>query len=638
STIHTGAFSQQLDAYLTSLRQDYQRQLQDYESLNAIAKEDPYFSATVVAELDAQDEDPFTLDSFENLMRLHAAKGKDFILARVMTQDPNDETKHYHSYYSAHQINKVLFRTQPDEGLLHRMKARNPLNNMLVVGDVHYYIITAEAINAIKPLPTVRSSSSSILSHSSRMSRCSKLAAQAIATQPASARSSPILGSDCSLFSRGTSPTPFDAELPVSIIPPIMAQSVMLADYEEQLRQRHKTNSPMMSPVSSPCSLVNINERTSVPGISSRRSSVSSNHSAPGFQPGRPSRLRQAIRPEEIQEPSPFPGDQPQGLTSALEHQEQRFISSSPPSSSSMPHLPTHSSPSQSPLFQNLMVTSGQKQSRSRCNTVSSISSDESGNSTTSHISHASQCSSALADYPGGSPLLASSSPSTSFAPSTPTMPHSSSPSPSNSSSPSTPTMSHSSSSSEAFYQFKYMASDDDFLLRSTVRQLFKANALESWDAILFTISNNALHENQQGITPHDMNNPLPPLPSPSLQQPPEGGGNDEGANAVNSPRTPRRARTPRELPETSMDTMATERPASELSHSGDSAIGLSDHEGSGVNVSEPTLSTSSSSSSSFAGSVGSTSHAPVPSVPSNGNHGGKKFRRALSKIFSIHS
>ncbi|KAF9394256.1 hypothetical protein CPC16_011873 [Podila verticillata] len=252
STIHTGAFSQQLDAYLTSLRQDYQRQLQDYESLNAIAKEDPYFSATVVAELDAQDEDPFTLDSFENLMRLHAAKGKDFILARVMTQDPNDETKHYHSYYSAHQINKVLFRTQPDEGLLHRMKARNPLNNMLVVGDVHYYIITAEAINAIKPLPTVRSSSSSILSHSSRMSRCSKLAAQAIATQPASARSSPILGSDCSLFSRGTSPTPFDAELPVSIIPPIMAQSVMLADYEEQLRQRHKTNSPMMSPVSSP--------------------------------------------------------------------------------------------------------------------------------------------------------------------------------------------------------------------------------------------------------------------------------------------------------------------------------------------------------------------------------------------------
>ncbi|KAG0080627.1 hypothetical protein BGZ92_000549 [Podila epicladia] len=125
STIHKGVFSKQLDAYLASLQQDYQRQLQDYESLKAISKEDSYFSATVVAELDAQDEDPFTLDSFENLMRMHAAKGKDFILARVTTQDPNDESKHYHSYYSAHQINKVLFRTQPDEGLLHRMKARN---------------------------------------------------------------------------------------------------------------------------------------------------------------------------------------------------------------------------------------------------------------------------------------------------------------------------------------------------------------------------------------------------------------------------------------------------------------------------------------------------------------------------------
>ncbi|KAI7829699.1 hypothetical protein BC939DRAFT_378677, partial [Gamsiella multidivaricata] len=98
-------------------------------------------------ELDALDEDPFTLDSFENLMRMHASKGKDFILARVTTQDPNDDTKLYHSYYGAHQINKVLFRTQPDEGLLHRMKARNPLNNMLIVGDVHYYMISAEDVN-----------------------------------------------------------------------------------------------------------------------------------------------------------------------------------------------------------------------------------------------------------------------------------------------------------------------------------------------------------------------------------------------------------------------------------------------------------------------------------------------------------
>ncbi|KAF9338296.1 hypothetical protein BG006_006638 [Podila minutissima] len=617
STIHKGVFSQQLDAYLASLRQDYRRQLQDYESLKAILKEDTYFSATVVAELDAQDEDPFTLDSFENLMRMHAAKGKDFILARVTTQDPNDESKHYHSYYSAHQINKVLFRTQPDEGLLHRMKARNPLNNMLVVGDVHYYIIKAEVVNAIKPLPVVRSSSSSILSHSSRMSRCSKLAAKAIASQSASARSSPILGTDCSLFSRGASPTPFDSESPVSMVPSVMAQSVMMADQEE-LHQRQKSNSPMMPPLSSPCSSIHINERMPDPGISSRRSSVSSTHSASGFQPGRPSRLRQAIQPEEIQDASPCLVVQPQELSSESENrQDQEFTSSSPPTSSSLVYLPTHSSPSQSPLFQSVMVVSGRHQRR-RSNTVSSISSDKSVTSDISHVSHASQCSSALTDSSVGSPVLLSSSPVSS----------------SSSSSSSTTTTSE----SQSVYQFKYLASDDDFLLRSTVRQLFKLNALEAWDAILFTISNNALRENQHDVIPTP--NPLPLLPSLSLQQLAGGGVGGEGGGEEEVGTTSSLG-TPRELPE--IPTNATPgRPASELSHSGDSAIELSEHEGVGVG-SELQVQTQTSSSSSLAASVGSTSANALPAMSSSapatsGNNGLKKFRRALSKIFSIHS
>ncbi|KAF9572590.1 hypothetical protein EC968_009662 [Mortierella alpina] len=137
-------YNMQMQAYLSSLRQDYERQLKNYETLKTLVQEDRYYMTVVIDQLDALDEDPFTLDSFENLMRMHANKGKDFILARVTTQDPNDDTKHYYSYYGAHQINKVLFRTQPDEGLLHRMKARNPLNNMLVVGDVHYYIVSAD--------------------------------------------------------------------------------------------------------------------------------------------------------------------------------------------------------------------------------------------------------------------------------------------------------------------------------------------------------------------------------------------------------------------------------------------------------------------------------------------------------------
>jgi hypothetical protein len=117
-----------ISQYIHNLKKDYEKQLQDYEKLSSSIQKDTFFNQVIVDTLDALDEDPFTLDSFEHLMRLHAAKNKDFILARVTTQDPNDESKLYHSYYGAHQINKVLFRTQPDEGLLHRMKARNVSN------------------------------------------------------------------------------------------------------------------------------------------------------------------------------------------------------------------------------------------------------------------------------------------------------------------------------------------------------------------------------------------------------------------------------------------------------------------------------------------------------------------------------
>ncbi|KND03754.1 uncharacterized protein SPPG_01209 [Spizellomyces punctatus DAOM BR117] len=105
--------------------------------------------------LEAQNEDPFTLEPFDSLIQMHMEKDKDFIIARVTTVDPNDETRFYYSYYAAHHINKVLFRTQPEEGLLHRMKAKNPLNNMTIVGDVHYFVVSAAAMraqnNAITP-------------------------------------------------------------------------------------------------------------------------------------------------------------------------------------------------------------------------------------------------------------------------------------------------------------------------------------------------------------------------------------------------------------------------------------------------------------------------------------------------------
>ncbi|CAG8462398.1 4494_t:CDS:2 [Rhizophagus irregularis] len=111
----------------------------------------------LIHEFDATTEDPFTLESFDTLIQQHSEKDKDFIIARVTTVDPTDELKSYHSYYSGHHINKVLFRTQPDQGLLHRMKAKNPLNNMNIIGDVHYYVVKA---SSVKKLPTFTKSSS----------------------------------------------------------------------------------------------------------------------------------------------------------------------------------------------------------------------------------------------------------------------------------------------------------------------------------------------------------------------------------------------------------------------------------------------------------------------------------------------
>jgi hypothetical protein len=86
----------------------------------------PYTHTTPFIDIiPSQNEDPFCLETFETLIEAHARQNKDFVIARVMTNDPQDEKRLYYSYYQAHHLNKVLFRTQPEEGLLHRMKARN---------------------------------------------------------------------------------------------------------------------------------------------------------------------------------------------------------------------------------------------------------------------------------------------------------------------------------------------------------------------------------------------------------------------------------------------------------------------------------------------------------------------------------
>lgn len=129
-----------------ALRQIQQQPVQLGENGDEVQPE-PIALATTTSmpeweSIDAMDEECFTLEPFESLIQTCTRANKEFILARVTTEDPADPSKHYFSYYAAYQINKVLFRTQPAEGLLHRMKARNPLNNMPIVGDVYYFAVT----------------------------------------------------------------------------------------------------------------------------------------------------------------------------------------------------------------------------------------------------------------------------------------------------------------------------------------------------------------------------------------------------------------------------------------------------------------------------------------------------------------
>ncbi|RKP07654.1 hypothetical protein THASP1DRAFT_16724, partial [Thamnocephalis sphaerospora] len=87
------------------------------------------------------DDDPFTLESFGRLAAMHAERNKDMIVARVCTLDPRDGTRHSYFHYAAHHLNKVLFRTEPERGLLHRVRTKNPLSNNDIHGKVDYFVI-----------------------------------------------------------------------------------------------------------------------------------------------------------------------------------------------------------------------------------------------------------------------------------------------------------------------------------------------------------------------------------------------------------------------------------------------------------------------------------------------------------------
>ncbi|KCZ80372.1 hypothetical protein H312_02240 [Anncaliia algerae PRA339] len=94
--------------------------------------------------ISADDAETFTFEEFRKLIYEARSLNKDFLLARVTTNDPKDNALFFNYYYSANEINKILFKYESSRKLLHRMKVKNPLNNMYIVGQVYYYKITLE--------------------------------------------------------------------------------------------------------------------------------------------------------------------------------------------------------------------------------------------------------------------------------------------------------------------------------------------------------------------------------------------------------------------------------------------------------------------------------------------------------------
>lgn len=94
--------------------------------------------------LDTEMTEIFTLEGFKELLMWYLKQDRDFVIARVTTQDSSTKLMFY-SYYSAIELNKILFCIE-DNNLLYRTKARNPANNLRIVEEVLYYRITPEIL------------------------------------------------------------------------------------------------------------------------------------------------------------------------------------------------------------------------------------------------------------------------------------------------------------------------------------------------------------------------------------------------------------------------------------------------------------------------------------------------------------
>lgn len=96
--------------------------------------------------LDAETIEVFTFEKFNDLLISCAKDDKDFIIARVTTQDPFTGIIFY-NYYSAIELNVILFCIE--NGVLYRVRTKNPVNNLNILGKVFYYRITPEILKSV---------------------------------------------------------------------------------------------------------------------------------------------------------------------------------------------------------------------------------------------------------------------------------------------------------------------------------------------------------------------------------------------------------------------------------------------------------------------------------------------------------
>lgn len=91
------------------------------------------------------EQEVFTLQTFNSLLKEYFHSSKTLIIAKV--QAPNNSGDIFDYFYSASELNKTLYKYERERRLLHRMKTRNPLNNMFIHDEVKYFAISPHMVS-----------------------------------------------------------------------------------------------------------------------------------------------------------------------------------------------------------------------------------------------------------------------------------------------------------------------------------------------------------------------------------------------------------------------------------------------------------------------------------------------------------